>query len=262
MRVRRGIRLLLVLAMVLALLPARPVRAASFTVNSTADKPDVSPGDGICDADLSPAVTECTLMAAIQEANFAPGSTISLPSGTYQFGQYDVRANVTITGGGQDTTTLTGDGSDSGDGFAVRPDVTLVMSDLTLDNGSNVVEFNGKTLSLTNVTFTNNVCALGIAVGSTATLNNVTVARNGLVAGTLFTATPAIRDSGTMTMSNSSGGPTGSAGRITFTPPAGTQQVTFFVRHNPAGSTATVPFVVRDGCGNWSTFVGGGPSAF
>jgi len=58
------------------------------------------------------------------------------------------------------------------------------------------------------------------------------------------------------------GGPTGQAGSFTLSLPPGTQQTTFFVRQATAGAAATVPLVVVDGCGDWPTVVGGGPSAF
>jgi hypothetical protein len=50
----------------------------------------------------------------------------------------------------------------------------------------------------------------------------------------------------------------------TVTPPAGSTSLGFTVNRQPAGSKAavTVPFVVNDDCGGWSTFVGGGGTAF
>jgi len=42
----------------------------------------------------------------------------------------------------------------------------------------------------------------------------------------------------------------------------GTQQVTFTVRRSANGTGTTVPFTLTDDCGDWQTFVGGGPSAF
>ncbi|MFN8633021.1 MAG: right-handed parallel beta-helix repeat-containing protein [Chloroflexota bacterium] len=54
----------------------------------------------------------------------------------------------------------------------------------------------------------------------------------------------------------------GTAGNFTFTPPANTGQVTFYVRRATAGSAATVQVIVTDGCGPWRSFVGGGPAAF
>ena len=67
---------------------AAPLRAQDFTVNSTADRADQSPGDGKCttgnpapDGSGNP---ECTLRAAIQESNADTGShQITVPAGTY-----------------------------------------------------------------------------------------------------------------------------------------------------------------------------------
>lgn len=51
-------------------------RAATFTVDSTADAVDVNPGDGVCAAASGP----CTLRAAIMEANaFGGPDIISFP---------------------------------------------------------------------------------------------------------------------------------------------------------------------------------------
>jgi FtsP/CotA-like multicopper oxidase with cupredoxin domain len=54
----------------------------------------------------------------------------------------------------------------------------------------------------------------------------------------------------------------GSTGNTTVRLPAGTRQTVFHVRQATAGTAATVPLTVRDSCGEWPTFVGGGPSAF
>jgi len=58
------------------------------------------------------------------------------------------------------------------------------------------------------------------------------------------------------------GGPTGQTGSFTVNLPAGTQQTQFTVRRATAGQATTVPLVVTDACGPWSTFVGGGAGAF
>ncbi|HZS02765.1 MAG TPA: hypothetical protein VFE37_28900 [Chloroflexota bacterium] len=47
-----------------------------------------------------------------------------------------------------------------------------------------------------------------------------------------------------------------------YTFPAGTRQTTLVVRRATPGQAATLRLVVVDGCGDWPTFVGGGPSAF
>jgi hypothetical protein len=57
------------------------------------------------------------------------------------------------------------------------------------------------------------------------------------------------------------GGPSGSSGGFTHRPPEGSI-LTFFVRRiSPAGG-ATVPLILVDECGEYPTFVGGGPDAF
>jgi CSLREA domain-containing protein len=58
-----------VVGLVVALVGISPVAAVNFTINSTVDRPDSDQGDGICDADTSPDVRQCTLRAAVQEAN-------------------------------------------------------------------------------------------------------------------------------------------------------------------------------------------------
>lgn len=75
-------------AFVLVILFAAPLvaRADTFTVTSTADLPDDSPGDGLCAAS-APGGPVCTLRAAIMEANALGGTSthqILLPAGLYQ----------------------------------------------------------------------------------------------------------------------------------------------------------------------------------
>jgi hypothetical protein len=48
--------------------------------------------------------------------------------------------------------------------------------------------------------------------------------------------------------------------RVAFA--SGTTQASFTIERIQAGAAATVPLVVEDDCGDWSTFAGGGPSAF
>jgi hypothetical protein len=51
-------------------------------------------------------------------------------------------------------------------------------------------------------------------------------------------------------------------GGFTVTLPAGTTQYSFQVVQQTPGQAATVPLTVTDACGDWPTFVGGGPEAF
>lgn len=103
-----------------------PASAAVFLVNSTSDVVDADLNDGLCKT----ATDECTLRAAIQQANALPGpDTINLPSGTYALalttaideasgfplpeneaasGDLDVRDAVTIQGDSADETFIDG----------------------------------------------------------------------------------------------------------------------------------------------------------
>jgi CSLREA domain-containing protein len=105
---------------------AAPARAAAsvYAVNSTADAADATPGDGEC----ADAGGNCTLRAAVQEAN-APHPNdptgpdeITIPPGTYTLkigganedasakeSDLDITDNVKITGAGKDSTTIDGD---------------------------------------------------------------------------------------------------------------------------------------------------------
>lgn len=57
------------------------VSAAEFTVNSTRDDVDANLADGVCETAIA---KECTLRAAIQQANALPGlDTVMVPAGTY-----------------------------------------------------------------------------------------------------------------------------------------------------------------------------------
>ena len=109
---------LLVLVVVVLAAPALP---ATFTVSSTVDAPDTTPGDGHCDADAATADDQCTLRAAVQETNATPGpDTIVLPAGVYKLtrkgaeedagltGDLDVTDVLTITGAAATATIVDG----------------------------------------------------------------------------------------------------------------------------------------------------------
>ncbi|NNF68554.1 MAG: right-handed parallel beta-helix repeat-containing protein, partial [Acidimicrobiia bacterium] len=99
---------------------AVPAPAASLIVNSTADVVDLVPGDGSCDTGNTVGPDpECTLRAAIQEANALAGAdTITLPAGIYTLslgangedaaeeGDLDVSSDITINGAGAATTVI------------------------------------------------------------------------------------------------------------------------------------------------------------
>ena len=85
--------------------------AAEFTVNSTVDKGDLNPGNGLCVAYLiifPPFVIPvCTLRAAIEETNALVGSdTINIPSGSYLLDIYGINEDRSTTGDLDITDTL------------------------------------------------------------------------------------------------------------------------------------------------------------
>src|SRR5262245_32497345 len=98
--------------------------AVTLVVNSTADVVDAHPGDGRCDtgrpSPSAPATPECTLRAAIQEANALGGSNVvTLPAGTYTLtiaatafedanlnGDLDITSDLGIVGAGAPTTIV------------------------------------------------------------------------------------------------------------------------------------------------------------
>jgi CSLREA domain-containing protein len=121
-----------------------------FVVDSTNDAVDGSLGDGIC----ATTVQECTLRAAIQEANADPGlDEIDVPSGTYTLqlpginednastGDLDIRDNVRIVGDGSATTLVDANHIDRG--FDVIGSVTVDLSGLTIENGQTAADGGG-----------------------------------------------------------------------------------------------------------------------
>ena len=83
--------------------------AATFTVTSTADVHDGSPGNGLCAT--APNSGPCTLRAAIEEANANPGfpaDQINLPSGSYvlTLGELRISASLSLRGQSAATTII------------------------------------------------------------------------------------------------------------------------------------------------------------
>ena len=168
-----GVLLLSLLALSALLAgPVPVVHAATFTVNSPADAVDANPGDGVCDDGTG----NCTLRAAVQETNAAPGAdTVSLPAGTYTLtiagrgenaaatGDLDITDDLTVNGAGAADTIVDGGRLDRL--FDVDPantGVSVQMSGLTVRHGDADSGGGGGILSgvgnvsLTNVTISFN----------------------------------------------------------------------------------------------------------
>lgn len=117
-------------------------QTTTFIVNTTDDTVDLNPGDGIA----SDAFGNCSLRAAIMEANALPGrDTIVLPEGVFFLtlkstqedksldGDLDVVSNMTIQGAGRDLTII--DGNQVDRVFHIKGKVTVSILDLTIRNG-------------------------------------------------------------------------------------------------------------------------------
>jgi CSLREA domain-containing protein len=144
----RGATFIVAAAVCVAAVPAQAAHAATFVVNSTADRPDANAGDHMCITDAA----TCTLRAAVQEANADGGANaILLPGGYYRLrlppspeagaagqddaakGDLDVTASLTIRGAGARRTIIDGGGLDRV--FSIAGNVTASISDMTITGG-------------------------------------------------------------------------------------------------------------------------------
>jgi hypothetical protein len=182
--------------------------ARTFEVLVNIDSNDLLPGDGLC----SDIAGECTLRAAISEANEWPGAdTIILPAGAYTHsidastennnaaGDWDISSDITIVGAGRDTTILQA-GANYNEASERVLEVlfggSLTLSNVTVRYGRDYIPTgtvsgagiqNAGTLSLDNVMVRDNnaVTMTGIGLGGgiystgvSLTLNNTTVTAN------------------------------------------------------------------------------------
>jgi hypothetical protein len=135
---------------------AFPVLGQNFTVNSTNDKTDLTPGDGICSTGTTnpDGSTECTLRAAIQESNADSGAhVITLPAGTYKLTlslpcNYEIAhdgfqtptslelcfaGQITVQGAGALVTVI--DAGNIDRAAQISGTATVVLQGLTIQNG-------------------------------------------------------------------------------------------------------------------------------
>jgi CSLREA domain-containing protein len=182
---------------------ASPAWAATFTVNSLSDREDQSPGDGSCFTGvLAPGggialERECTLRAAIEEANFnedpdrvifaswLPSGTITLTHGQLTIANDAIGSDLSIerlTGGG-----LTVTGNDTHRVFEIASGSEVTINRLTIAAGDAGIKrvgggiLNDGTLALTNSTVSGNFAVWaggGIFNDGTLALTNSTVSTN------------------------------------------------------------------------------------
>jgi len=136
-----------ILAIAVGVLAAHPAPADTFTVNTTVDRSDADAADGVCDVDPTTPGAQCTLRAAIQQANAIAGpSTIELPAGIYKLtmrganedgattGDLDINGRLTIEGAGAKTTII--DAKRAKDRiFDILPAGNVTLTDVTLLRG-------------------------------------------------------------------------------------------------------------------------------
>ncbi len=163
--------------------PAAAAATVTFQVTTTTDAPDASPGDGIC----ADAAGQCTLRAAVQEADAQPsGSTITIlvPAGTFplKLGVLSLTANtITVQGTGASTV----DGRNASQVFNIGPAASVTLGQLAIIDGNASLGggiHNAGTLTLTNSTVAASVASNGGGIynqqGATLALAGTTVSQN------------------------------------------------------------------------------------
>lgn len=131
---------------------SQEARAATFTVDSTADAVDANPGDGIC----ATITGTCTLRAAVQESNALPGiDVICVPAGFYPLGLFgsgenaaatgdlDITDDLVIKGAGTSATIIEGFSMDRVFDIAQSDTISVTMTGLTVQGGSAPLEGGG-----------------------------------------------------------------------------------------------------------------------
>lgn len=181
--------LFLLFTILLGLSTTISIQAATFTVNNNGTAADLTPGDGICQT----AGGNCTLRAAVQEANALAGNDIINfnPSVTSITVSSELPINnfgtLTINGNGADVLTVSGSTSRV---FLINNSATAIINDLAITNGNGAgtlgtfggaILVNVGNLTLNRVFINNNSTANGAGVfafRSTLNINNSTISGN------------------------------------------------------------------------------------
>ena len=163
--------------------PAAAAATVTFQVTTTTDAPDASPGDGIC----ADAAGQCTLRAAVQEADAQPSGsviTIVVPAGTFplKLGVLSLTANtITVQGTGASTV----DGRNASQVFNIAAAASVTLGQLAIIDGNASLGGgiqNAGTLTLTNSTVAASVANNGGGIynnqGATLALAGTTVFQN------------------------------------------------------------------------------------
>ena len=152
-----------------------------FTVNTTSEADDASPGDGNCDTDENASGSQCSLRAALKESNAVGGDytinfaiPVSDPGFDPGTGRHTINltgplpeiteSNLTINGPGKDKLTIRRNTGGFYRIFTFRNVVeTATISGLTVSNAFNstndggAISFTGKSLTIISCAFSNNI---------------------------------------------------------------------------------------------------------
>lgn len=268
---------LFMLVALLACLPAPPLAAATFAVNSPGDGGDANKGDGLCETVAGNGA--CTLRAALEETNALAGAdTINLqPNVTYALTTSDalgialkIADSVTINGSNNTIDAMGVGGSvlyvtkcvrdASASNVCTIGTPVVTVSGVSFLHGNAIQQGGGilnyATLTLSHCTVSSNKAGKvgdnfgtggGIYNGGTLTLADSTVASNNATGNTQGYA-GGIWNSGTLTvtnsvvLSNSTNGPSTLGGGVLS-----------------AGGTLTIDSsTIRDNHDNGTTGEGGG----
>ena len=127
-----------------------PDVANVFTVDSEFDSIDAAPGDGLC----ADAAGECTLRAAVMEANASAGKdAVILPAGFHEIaisgadedagltGDIDITDDLVISGSGAESTVIDGGSHDRV--LHALNGASLLIERVTIQNGTPPVDYDG-----------------------------------------------------------------------------------------------------------------------
>lgn len=155
----------------------------AFTVNNTTDADDANPGDGNCDSDAVATGSQCSLRAAMKEANAVSGDytiNFAIPTNDPGFdpatGRHTINlggplpqidnSNLIFNGPGKDKLTIRRNSGGFYRIFTFNGVVeTATFNGLTVSNGFNSVTeggalaFTGKNLNINSCVFRDNIAA-------------------------------------------------------------------------------------------------------
>ena len=169
---------------------------ATFIVNRTDDAPDANTVDNVCDADLVTPGQQCTLRAAIVQANATAGADVisfSLPANSIinlTAGTLTVNQSVEIRGSGARNLTVrraTGQAvpvfhlfNIIGPAYNSSETIIVSISSLTMENGlgstnsgGGIYSFGAVTLNLTEVALRNNRGSKGGGIFNAGNILNI-----------------------------------------------------------------------------------------